>query len=124
LPSVTWDVAKALPPEAAVGKYDDRLATTNQFGFLHQMDNASEWVADAYSQTWYRVCAIRDPQGPTNGTTKATPHVYRGANYLTSDDADLIATRRNIPRNANESEGLNQLGQPVVGLRCAVTPAR
>lgn len=124
LAEMTWNVTNALPPEAEIGKYDDRLATTNQFGFLHQMGNASEWVADAYSQTWYRVSTTRNPVGPTNATLKAAPRVFRGANYITTTDADLLVTRRNHPRNPDETAGNNASRRPIIGLRCAVTPAK
>lgn len=125
LAEVTWNVASALPPEAAEGKYDDRLATTNQFGFLHQMDNVSEWVADAYSQTWYRVCSIRNPQGPTNDLPKAAARVFRGASYLTREEPELLVTRRGSPKNAQGLAGLDPVGgRPMIGLRCAMTPGR
>ncbi len=124
LPAVTWNVTNALPPEAAVGKFDERLATTNQYGFLHQIDNASEWVADVYSQTTYRACGMRNPQGPTNDVGKTEPHVYRGANYLTAKEDDLLVTSRGYPRDPNSAAGLDQGGRPIIGFRCAATPSR
>lgn len=121
---ITWNVTNALPPEAEIGKFDDRLATTNQYGFLHQMGNASEWVADVYSQTWYRVATIRNPVGPTNDTLKAAPRVFRGANYLTTAETELLAARRFRPRNPDETAGNDPSRRPLTGLRCALTPTK
>lgn len=124
LPEITWVVTNLLPPEAEGGKFDDRMGTTNQYGFLHQVDNVAEWVSDIYSQTWYRAASIRNPQGPASEAGKALPHVMRGSHYLSSVDAELMVTYRMFPRNPGEVDGVDMSGRPFVGFRCAKTPGR
>lgn len=124
LGAVTWSVTAALPPEAATGRYDDRLATTNQFGFLHQIDNVSEWVGDIYSKTWYREFGLRNPGGPADDDVKESARVYRGGNYLTSDPTELMVCRRFFPKEPKNSSGMDSSSRPMIGLRCAMTPGR
>jgi formylglycine-generating enzyme required for sulfatase activity len=115
LPMVTWNVTNALPPEADVGKYEDRLATKNQFGFLHLQGNASEWVQDVYSQSWYRVMGVRSPVNDASAKVR----VYRGAGYTSSEDKELATSWRGYPQGGQEFDGVDGNSRPFIGLRCA-----
>lgn len=115
LAAVTWNVTNALPAEAAVGKYDDRLATKNQFGFYHMIGNASEWVEDCYSQTWYRAMSVRNPVN--EGSAKQ--RVFRGAGYTSNEDKELATSWRGYPQGSQEYDGVDGNNRPFIGLRCA-----
>jgi len=119
LPVTTWEVDKTLPQktrsaiEAELFEWDKEYSTP--YGVVHLAGNAAEWVHDVYSNDYYTVSAVKDPQGPKKGDD----HVFRGGSYLTSDAGQLMTYWRGHPRDKREARGCSRSGQPMVGIRCA-----
>jgi formylglycine-generating enzyme required for sulfatase activity len=87
---------------APVGSY---AKGASSFGVFDLAGNASEWVADWYSESFQRAEA-RNPKGPEGGTGK----VLRGGGWY--DPAERItATRRMYASPANRADD--------IGFRCA-----
>jgi formylglycine-generating enzyme required for sulfatase activity len=68
---------------AEAGDYDSGISP---YGVYDMAGNVWEWVADYYSDTYYRNSPFENPLGPDSGTE----HVLRGGSWY--DTADLIRT--------------------------------
>jgi formylglycine-generating enzyme required for sulfatase activity len=77
------------------------------YGALDMMGNASEWVSDWYSGTYYTTSPYLNPPGPLTGEWKVT----RGGSY--DSGGALVAARA--------GNGL-EVGHLSSGFRCAASP--
>ena len=81
----------------------------NGLGLWNTSGNAWEWCADWFSSDYYATSPVRDPAGPTEGTTR----VMRGGSYLCHDSYchryRLAARSSNTPDSSSAN----------LGFRCA-----
>lgn len=62
-------------------------------GFYNLGDNVHEWCADWYDANYYRYSPTRNPQGPANGSRRAS----RGGSWRHHIKASRTAARSSIP---------------------------
>jgi formylglycine-generating enzyme required for sulfatase activity len=108
----TWDETRARTsrPTNQGGPDEVNAFTTGLTpeGLYNMAGNVSEWVADYYSETYYKEVQANaiDPQGPTSGTTR----VVRGGSW----DALPLFARSVHRQDQNPLKPLNS-----IGFRCA-----
>jgi formylglycine-generating enzyme required for sulfatase activity len=69
------------------------LYAPNPFGLFNMCDNVHEWCADWYDARYYESAAARNPQGPPNGTRRAS----RGGSWRHHVKVSRCAARSSIP---------------------------
>jgi serine/threonine-protein kinase len=89
-----------------VGSYP---SGASPYGALDMTGNVRQWVADWFSDTYYRSSPNRNPQGPSSGQIK----VLRGGSAWDGDDRSRAAYREPTPPD------MNYFGY---GFRCAISP--
>lgn len=85
---------------------DGYKSGASPYGLLDMIGNASEWVLDSYSETYYSVSSAQNPTGPENDD----PKVFRGSSW--KDDVSLIRISRRSFANRDSKENDR-------GFRCA-----
>jgi len=122
IPAKTWDVDKMLPARAVTAvknellEWDKGGEFLSPYGVYHMAGNAAEWVNDLYSEKYYRVSPVNDPQGPETPDVSGEgwkAHVIRGGSYRATGLPQIKVLRRDFPRNKAMADG------PGVGFRCA-----
>jgi formylglycine-generating enzyme required for sulfatase activity len=102
-----WDGNKICADgPAPVGSYP---AGASAYGVLDLAGNVWEWVADWYSENYYKSSPATDPSGPANGSTK----VVRGGAWESGP--------RNLRASDRNSDAPNA-ARYRLGFRCALTP--
>jgi eukaryotic-like serine/threonine-protein kinase len=89
-----------------VGKY---LDGASPYGALDMAGNATEWVADWYSDTYYANSPISNPSGPDKGHSR----VLRGGSWIAASTFSVRSTSRGFYATAQISSD--------VGFRCALS---
>jgi formylglycine-generating enzyme len=69
------------------------LYPPNAYGFYNMGDNVHEWCADWYSASYYGGSPERNPQGPADGTRRAS----RGGSWRHQIKVSRTAARSSIP---------------------------
>lgn len=70
--------------------------------------NVAEWVADWFSDTYYKDSPLENPLGPENGTMR----IVRGGAPFNIEPVPVFSRNRQLPSDANDN----------VGFRCARVP--
>ena len=89
------------------GTHDVAQKKPNALGLYDMLGNASEWVADWYSPTYYQTSPAQDPQGPPGGEMR----VRRGAAW----PGNVIFVRFSARLGTNPEQRLNN-----IGFRCVI----
>jgi serine/threonine-protein kinase len=90
-----------------VGNYP---AGASPYGALDMAGNVEQWVADWYSEVYYKNSPDKNPTGPSSGEFR----VERGGSWNGND---------NVTRSAQREEGVPANSSSTVGFRCAVSAA-
>jgi len=69
------------------------LYPPNGYGLYNLGDNVHEWCGDWYDASYYLYSPTRNPQGPTNGSRRAS----RGGSWRHHIKASRTAARSSIP---------------------------
>jgi len=90
-----------------IGSYKKGISV---YGVYDLVGNVAEWVADWYSDSYYAISPLTNPQGPASGSY----HVVRGSSYPTY----TLTVNQNLAYR-NQYLGWTDSGDNIKGVRCA-----
>lgn len=74
----------------------------NKFGLYNMAGNVAEWVADYYSEDYYKTSPAKKPAGPMSGKER----VLRGGSWKSGKEELIVSRRAKMePNKADESIG-------------------